>query len=197
MHALWIRASLFLFALPFLSQAGWSQTVPSPKAAIDCGLYEAAIREMSDTSPVLVIDSSAADVPWFAFNAISHPRSLADQGMHLPDSVLQALKTANDHRQPLGGCLRSLSRVQPISDSTLQGVFAGHDHRGWDRFHQRYKGIKRFILVSVPMLLADSLALVYVAYASDWLNGEGVLLQLQRKADGHWIKKSSATVWIS
>ena len=192
-----IRASLLCLAVPILPRVGWSQAASPREASIDCGIYVAAIREMGDTNPLLVIDSTADGIPAFAFNAISHPRSLAEQGMPLPDSVLQSLRAANHHRQPLHACLEDLAGIQPISDSTIKLLFPRRDHLGWGHFHERYPRVKRFILVSVPIFLADSLALVYVAYAADWLEGEGALLQLERSANGRWTKKAIAIVWMS
>jgi hypothetical protein len=160
-------------------------------------MYQTAIQLVSDSEPVALVDSTSAGVPMFAFMATSTPRSLAEQGMSLPDSLLKAFQVANEHRQALSACLHTLVGVQAISDSTLKGLFGGDDDKGWERFRSRYRPIRRFVLVSLPLTLSDSSVLVYAAYASDWLAGEGALVQLQRDASGRWFKKSMAVVWVS
>jgi len=170
---------------------------PPSQSTVACTIYAAGIAFASDSSSVVVVDSTTTGVPMFAFNAYSSsPRTPAQQGLPLPDSMLQALQTANEHRESLRGCLATIAGVEPVSDDTLMAIF-GRDHKGWTRFRTRYQSIKRFVLVSRPLTLPDSSVLLYVAYASDWLAGAGVILHLQRDAGGHWTRKAQALLWIS
>ena len=169
---------------------------PTTQEPTDCGIYGAALEIVSDSSPVVVVDSTAVGIPMFAFNAVSTPRSLAEQGWSLPDSVLQSLQTLNRHRLSLGECFGGVFGVQVVSDSVLRSLFSG-GHQGWARFRARYEPAKRFVLVSRPLTLSPTSVLVYVAYAADWLDGAGALVELERSADGHWVKKRVASLWVS
>jgi len=44
-------------------------------------------------------------------------------------------------------------------------------------------------------MLADSVALIYVAYASDWLAGQGAILRLERDSADRWVRKAGAVLW--
>ena len=188
------RAS-FLGALCLCASS--SATAPRQQASVRCAIYEAAIHAVNDSERLVVIDSTSDGVPMFAFMAVSgSPHTPAQQGLPLSDSLLQALHSANQSRESLTPCLVALRDVQPVSDDSLIALF-GRDAKGWTRFRARYSGIRRFVLLSRPLMLSDSAALVYTASASDWLAGEGVVLRLERDSGGHWGRKASAVLWIS
>ena len=189
---------LLLVVLQASVVGGPAATGHPMQSATACGIYAAAIAAArQDSTSVVVIDSTSAGVPGFAFMAYSgSPRTLAQQGLPLSDSVIQAFQAANEHREPFRACLETLIGVQPVSDDSIVSMF-GRGHEGWTRFRARYQGVKRFLLVSRPLVLPDSSVLVYVAEASDWLAGVGQLFQLQRDADGQWMRKATAILWIS
>jgi len=184
--------------LAVLLLCAWSNALtPRGQASASCAVYAAAIDAVTDSGPVVVIDSTGAGVPTFAFMAYSDsPRTPAQQGLPLSDSVFQALRTTNQHRESLRGCLAALQRVRPVRDDSLIALF-GRDTKGWARFRAHYAGVRGFILVSQPLMLADSVALIYVAYASDWLAGQGAILRLERDSAGHWVRKAGAVLWNS
>ena len=191
-----------LLPLPILGALGAYLLAPvsttiSAQSTSACSIYRVAIATASDSGSVVVIDSTASGVPMFAFAATSDfARTPAEQGLPLSDSVMQALQAVNEHPEPLRGCLGRVSGVQPVSRDSLMAIFSG-DHNGWTRFRARYRGVKRFVLVSRPLALPDSSVLVYVAYASDWLAGAGAILRLQRDSGGHWTRQAQAFLWVS
>jgi len=184
--------------LAVLWLCAWSNALtPRGQASAPCALYAAAIDAVTDSGPVVVIDSTGAGVPSFAFMAYSgSPRTPAQQGLPISDSVFQALQTTNQHRASLLGCLAALQRVRPVPDDSLIALF-GRDAKGWARFRAHYTGVRGFVLLSQPLMLADSVALIYVAYASDWLAGQGAILRLERDSAGRWVRKAGAVLWNS
>jgi len=188
-------AALTALALP---HAFYFQQLPlADQGSGRCAIYAAAIEAARDTALVVVIDSTSAGVPMFAFNAYSGvPRSPAEQGLPLTDSVFEAFQSLNHSRESLRACLAGLPGVRPVRDDSLIALF-GRDHQGWTRFRARYSGARRFILVSQPLVLGDSAVLIYVAHASDWLSGAGEILRLEGDSAGHWVRKAGAVLWIS
>ena len=162
-----------------------------------CSIYQTAITTVAATESALVVDSTALGVPSFAFYAwTTFSRAERPQDLQVSDTQFQALIHLNEHRDLLTDCLSPLPKIQPVTSDSLMAIFQGH-RDGWSRFHQRYSGARRFLLVSQPLHLNGSSVLIYVAYASDWLNGAGQILRLERDRAGHWVLKGTATLWVS
>src|SRR3989442_15274408 len=121
--------------LAVLWLCAWSNAVtPRGQASAPCARYAVAIDAVTDSGPVVVIDSTGAGVPTFAFMAYSgSPRTPAPQGLPISDSVFQALQTTNQHRESLRGCPTPLQRVRPLPDDSLIPLF-GRDAKGRTRF---------------------------------------------------------------
>ncbi len=136
--------------------------------------------------------------PMFAFlGASGYAKKPDEQGLPLSDSVRRALEAVNSRRESLRECVRSRSG-STVSLDSLVAIFADtSDRGGWKQFRARYPEAKSFVLVSRPLLLTDSLALIYVARASDWLDGAGSIVALRRDATGRWVRKAQAFLWVS
>lgn len=82
-----------------------------------------------------------------------------------------------------------------VSDSVLFSLFTSPNSR-WKTFKERYPSAKQFALVSQPLVVGDT-AVIYIATAAGELAGGGTILRFVRDADGHWIKKAQADLWVS
>ncbi len=161
----------------------------------DCSLFAAAVTVASDSQRTVVIDSTMLGTPMFAFlGASGYAKKPEEQGLALSDSVRHALEAVNSRRESLRECVRSRSG-STVSFDSLVAIFA--DTGGWKQFRARYPEAKSFVLVSRPLLLADSSALIYVARASDWLNGAGSIVAFRRDATGRWMRQAQAFLWVS
>ena len=162
-----------------------------------CSVYQTAVATAAESDKALVVDSTMMVVPSFAFSAMTtYSRSERAHELQVSDSQVQALLRVNQHREPIGDCLPSGQAIQPVNSDSVLALFKGH-RDGWTRFHRRYVGASRFILVSQPLWLDSSTAFIYVAQASDWLNGAGQILLIERSHTGQWYVKDRTTLWVS
>jgi len=167
------------------------------QTATECAIYAAAVAEAADSHAVVLLDSTSGAVPGFAFRGISEfGRSAAQQGLTLSDSLMDALEGVNKLRQPLGACLAAMGPVHLVSADSLAAFFQDREN-GWRRFRARFPDARRFVLVSRPVMLGDTSAVLYVAYAADWLDGSGVMMRLARDSTGRWVRRAEALLWVS
>ena len=161
-----------------------------------CAIYRAAMGVVAGSDSVVVVDSTVMAVPSFAFYALTtYSRDERAHQLQVSDSQVHALESLNEQREAISDCITN-GPIQPVTSASLFALFKDRKD-GWARFHQHYLGARRFILVSRPLQLDSSSVLIYVAQASDWLNGEGQILLIQRDPAGQWYVKGKTTLWVS
>jgi len=164
----------------------------APLGAQSCDLFVAALAVVgADSGNAILVDRTVIGVPGFAFNAYSGIR----RGDTAVARVLAPrLDSLNHERRPIPSCLTAERHWRTASDSTLLTLFRGPN--GWDAFHQRFGQGTLFALISRPLVVGDTATLI-VAVASGKLSGMGVMLQYVRGADGRWVKRAEAQLWVS
>lgn len=173
-----------------------ARAVPAQQRSERCAIYQAAIAEAADTERAIVVDSTTLRSPMFAFmGMVTFGRTNIDSLRPLPDSALKNLGSINEQREPLRDCVAP--PAAPVSIDSLRPLFAASNAEGWHRFHARYPGVTRFIMVSKPLALDDSTVIVYAAYAAGWRNGAGFILKLRRDASGRWVRRARALFWLA
>jgi len=165
-----------------------------------CAVYAAALHQlMPDTVRTIVAyDSVSLALPNFAFHAwtgMGLPK--AESKVPLTDSLWQRMRSTYGQREALPRCFGAGKSVVRVPYDSLSAQFKDRE-KGWDQFHVVFPTAPGFLIAGRPFFLSEahSEALVYIAVATHWLSGSGIVMYL-RKVDGEWVVIGRHSMWKS
>jgi hypothetical protein len=167
---------------------------PHRGAAQGCQLFAAALDAVGATpGTTILVAQTTNGVPQFAFSAYT---SMLSGDTTLARVMTPLLMKANAARVPVPSCLVDSLSWHTIADSTLFRLFRPDSGDSWANFRRAFPTTPKFALLSQPVLAGDT-ATLYVAIASDHLNGVGKIVQFVRDSTGRWVKRADVQIWIS
>ena len=165
-----------------------------------CGVYATALKKLvpDSTVPIVAYDSVSLATPGFAFHAytgMGPPK--AGSKVPFTDSLWQLIRGQHRERDALPPCFGAGHRVVRVRYDSIASQFRNRDS-GWVNFQKAFPGAQGFYVVGRPYFMnADrSEAMVYIAHASHWLAGSGVVYYL-RKSQGVWELVGEHPLWMS
>lgn len=188
-------ALLFSLAMPCVAPSRGNA-----QEADVCAVYVAVLRQlMPDTvGKIVVYDSVSLALPNFAFHAWTG-LGLPKGGSTVPltDSLWQRMRSTYSQREALPRCFGAGKSVVRVPYDSLSAQFKDRE-KGWDQFHVVFPAAPGFLIAGRPFFLSDahSEALVYIAVATHWLSGSGIVMYF-RKADGEWVVIGRHSMWES
>ncbi|WP_342315679.1 hypothetical protein [Lysobacter sp. FW306-1B-D06B] len=155
-----------------------AQEAPAPASARLLLLVDESLC-LGD-APGIRCDDHLVDAP---------PKALAG---FVSRALFDDLARANVARVPLD--LSGIPGTAPVRRSDLENLGAWD---GWPRFHRDFPDTKGFMKITRPVLSEDrSVALIYVTHYCGPLCAVGMMLRLERSAQG-WRVVAEKGVWVS
>ena len=180
---------------------GRANVTPVTAQTVDgCAIYAAAVSHLVPDSvgTIVAYDSVSLALPSFAFHAwtgMGLPK--AGSTVPLTDSLWQRMRGTYGQREALPDCFGAGKHVVRVPYDSLIAQFKDKE-KGWDLFHVVFPSARGFFVVSRTFFMDDdhTQALLYVAVATHWLSGSGLMVYLH-KVDGRWEVVGTHAMWLS
>jgi hypothetical protein len=171
----------------------------SDRSAVENEVYLAAMAQLDDKHvlPSDVVVSEKTEVE--KLDPSTRKQLVAVTG-DLRPSLLDDFAQQNEHASTFPADLGGATHVTLFTETEEKSLFEGPQSKdGWKLFRQKYPKVKTGILTfsRVGLSRDRTQAMVYMGYQSDWLNGLGQMLFLQKKPGGTWEVLYMADLWIS